>query len=146
MRTRFSLLVLLLSACATIAVAADPPKRKSGLWEITISHAQGKGEHKIEQCVDEKSDELMKSEMHGAAKPDCSKRDVRRDGNTVTSDSVCKIGGSTATTHAVFTGKYDSAYHADIKSSYDPPMHGIRESATSIDAKWLGSCKPGQKA
>jgi hypothetical protein len=30
-----------LSASATIAVAADPPRRKSGLWEITISHAQG---------------------------------------------------------------------------------------------------------
>jgi hypothetical protein len=48
-------------------------------------------------------------------------------------------------TRAVFTGKFDSAYNADIKSTYEPPLRGMRESSAVIESKWLGSCKPGQK-
>jgi hypothetical protein len=46
----------------------------------------------------------------------------------------------------VFSGKFDSAYKGDIKSTYDPPMHGMRESSSTLEAKWLGPCGAGQKA
>ncbi|HEY7219560.1 MAG TPA: hypothetical protein VH985_14340, partial [Candidatus Binatia bacterium] len=46
---------------------------------------------------------------------------------------------------AVFTGRFDSSYKADIKSSYEPPMAGMKESSSMIEAKWLGPCKAGQK-
>jgi hypothetical protein len=78
-------------------------------------------------------------------KMSCSKNEVRKEGDKIVTDSVCKVGGSTATTHAVFTGKFDSAYKADIKSTYEPPMHGMRESSSMIEAKWLGACLAGQK-
>ena len=53
--------------------------------------------------------------------------------------------GTTATTTGVFTGQFDSSYKADIKSTYEPPLHGMKQSAATREAKWLGACKPGQK-
>jgi hypothetical protein len=87
----------------------------------------------------------MKSEMPGGDKLSCSKNDIRKEGDTVVNESVCKLNGSTAKTRAVFTGRFDSAYKADIKSVYEPPMAGMREASTVIEAKWLGSCQAGQK-
>jgi hypothetical protein len=56
------------------------------------------------------------------------------------------VQNSTATTRAVFTGQFDSAYKADIKSTYEPPMSGMKESSSVIEAKWLGPCKAGRKS
>jgi hypothetical protein len=99
----------------------------------------------VQQCVDEKTDDLLKNEMPGGDKLACSKNDLRKEGDTVVSESVCKLNGSTAKTRAVFTGRFDSAYKADIKSTYEPPMAGMQEASTVIEAKWLGPCQPGQK-
>lgn len=142
----FALFVVLIFA-PTVAAAAsmDAPKRKSGLWEVTVSRPQMKGGHTIQECVDQKSDDLMKSDKSGMEKMSCSKNEVRKEGDRIISESVCKMDGSTATTRAVFSGRFDSAYKADIKSTYEPPMHGMRESSAVIEAKWLGACKPGQK-
>ena len=87
----------------------------------------------------------MKSEIAGSDKQSCSKTDIRKEGDTVVSESVCKLNGSTAKTRAVFTGRFDSAYNSDIKSTYEPPIAGMREASTVIEAKWLGPCLPGQK-
>jgi hypothetical protein len=71
--------------------------------------------------------------------------DVKSQGNEVTMHSVCKFEGTTATTDAVFVGAFDSAYKGDMKTRYNPPMHGVSESKMAMEAKWLGPCKPGQK-
>jgi hypothetical protein len=55
------------------------------------------------------------------------------------------MSGTTTTTRGVFTGQFDSSYKGDIKSTYEPPLHGMKESASMIEAKWVGACKPGQK-
>jgi hypothetical protein len=99
----------------------------------------------VQQCVDEKTDDLLKNETPGGDKLAYSKNDVRKEGDTVVSESVCKLNGSTAKTRVVFTGRFDSAYKADIKSTYEPPMAGMQEASTVIEAKWLGPCQPGQK-
>jgi Protein of unknown function (DUF3617) len=134
-----------LAAAPASAASMDAPKRKSGLWEIKISNPQMKGGHMMQQCVDQKSDDLITKQSPGTDKMTCSKNEFRKEGDKIVADSVCKMGGSTATTHAVFTGKFDSAYKADIQSTYDPPMHGMRESSSVLEAKWLGACLPGQK-
>lgn len=126
--------------------ASDFPKRKSGLWEIKISNSTGKGAQALQQCIDEKTDNLTRSNMTPAQKQSCSKSEMRKEGDKLVAESICKFDGSAVKTRAVFTGKFDSAYKADIKSTYEPPLRGMRESSAVIDAKWLGSCKPGQKA
>jgi len=148
----FALVVALLVA-PTIAFAAAPasaasmdaPKRKSGLWEIRMSSPQMQGGHTMQQCVDQKSDDLTSGDKPGREKVSCTKNEVRKEGERIVSESICKMDGSTATTRAVFTGRFDSAYKADIKSTFEPPMHSMRESSSTMEARWLGPCQPGQK-
>ena len=138
------LLIILFAEGTAVAAYFDAPKRKSGLWEITISSGQTKSGHAMQQCIDEKTDDLMRNEMSGQ-KPQCSKNETRKEGDRIVAESVCKVQNSTATTRAVFTGRFDSAYKGDIKSTYDPPLSGMKDSSSTIEAKWLGPCKPGQK-
>ena len=140
-----ALLAALLAASPAAAASYDPPKRKSGLWEMKMSGGQMKGVHTIQQCVDEKTDDLMKKDMAENQKMQCSKNGMRKEGDKVVAESVCKMENSTATTRAVFTGRFDSAYKADIKSTYEPPLKGMKEASSVIEAKWLGPCKAGQK-
>jgi hypothetical protein len=128
----------------SVAFAADAPARKSGLWEITNSMS---GQHamttSMQQCVDEKTDKF--TEQPGDPRQNCQKNDIRHAGGKVVVDSVCKFDGTTATTHAEFSGDFGSNYRGDIKTTYAPPMHGMKESQMTISAKWLGPCKPGMK-
>jgi len=143
MRSLIILLVLSIGYGSAAAAASDAPKRKSGLWEMKMSGGHMPGGMTMQQCVDQKSDDISKMQE---AKSNCTKNDVRRDGDKIVGESVCKMEGTTATTRTVFTGNFDSTYKADIRSTYDPPMHGMRESSSMIDAKWLGPCLAGQKA
>lgn len=145
-RTHLSLLLLGLAATslAGSAFAADPPKRKSGLWEIN-THMEGvPGMGPIQQCIDQNTDSLMQQRAQ-KEKPDCSVMDTKKQGNKFTMHSVCKFENTTATTDAVFTGAFDSSYKGDMRTRYSPPMHGMSESKMSMEAKWLGPCKAGQK-
>jgi hypothetical protein len=134
-------------AAASLAggvLAADTPKRKSGLWEIN-SHMEGMpGMGPIQQCIDQNTDDLMQQRAK-QDKPDCSAMDIKPQGNKVTIHSVCKFEGTTATSDAEFVGAFDSAYKGTINTRFNPPMHGMSESKMSLEAKWLGPCKPGQK-
>lgn len=141
----FFFLVILVAGGTALAASFDAPKRKSGLWEIKVSSGQAKNVHSMQQCIDEKTDDLMKRDMGEIQKPQCSKNEMRKEGDKIVVDSVCKMQNSTATTHAVFTGRFDTAYRADIKSSYEPPMAGMKDSSSVIEGKWLGPCSPGQK-
>ena len=40
----------------------------------------------------------------------CSKQDMQKVGNTLVVDSVCEIAGTSATSHAVITGDFNSGY------------------------------------
>ena len=128
-----------------MAASFDAPKRKSGLWEMKMSGGQAKGMPAIQQCIDEKTDDLMQKEMGERQKSQCSKNELRKEGDKVVAESACKVENSTAKTRAVFTGRFDSAYKADIKTVYEPPLKGMKESSSVIEAKWLGPCKAGQK-
>ena len=126
------------------ALAADMPKRKSGLWEISTRMEGMPNMGPMQQCIDQNTDDLMQQR----AKKDtakCSVMDIKPQGNKISIHSVCKIEGTTATTDATFVGAFDSAYKGDMRTTFSPPMHGMSESKMSIEAKWLGACKPGQK-
>ena len=141
-----SLLIVALAA-TTLAgetLAADTPKRKTGLWEINMKMEGVPGLGAIQQCIDQNTDNLMQQhEMK--EKSDCSVMDIKHQDDKYTVHSVCKFGGSTATTDAEFNGSFETAYKGDINTSYNPPMYGRSESKVSMAAKWLSPCKPGQK-
>lgn len=126
---------------------ADMPKRKPGLWEIKMTSDAGRGGGPMvsQHCIDEKTDDLMQQRAQGMSKPACSKNTVRKEGGKTIAETVCKFGESTATTRAVFSGDFSSNYRGDIHSTYNPPMMGMKESRSMLEAKWLGACKAGQK-
>lgn len=149
--------LLLQMTTATAVYAADTPKRKSGLWQMTMTstHGQG-GTFTIQQCIDQATDELMGGQADSASammpkrnrsssKQDCTTQDLRREGDKFVLDSVCRHGRTTATTHAVATGSFDSNYRMESKTTFDPPLRAVRESTTVIEAEWLGPCKEGQR-
>lgn len=142
-----SLVVVGLVAAALSAPARglEMPKRKSGLWEITTSmQGMPKGMGPIQHCIDQNSDNLMQQNAE-KFKQQCSATDIKQQGDKITVHSVCKMESTTTTTDAVFTGAFDSAYRGDIKTRFNPPLHGMAESKMAIAAKWVGACKPGQK-
>jgi hypothetical protein len=128
------------------AQAFDFPKRKSGLWEIeTSSGAHPGAAQKAQMCIDQKTDDALNQMGTGMSKDMCSKSNIRREGGAIVTDSVCKFGTTTATTHSVVTGQFDSAYKVETRSTYDPPMAGMKEGSAVIHARWVGPCKPDQK-
>ncbi len=128
-------------------VQADMPKRKPGLWEIkmTSESSRGGGPMVSQQCIDAKTDDLMQQRAQGMGKLECSKNTVRKEGGKTIAESVCKFGDTTATTRAVFSGDFASNYRGEIHSTYSPPMMGMKEARSTVEAKWLGACKAGQK-
>ena len=122
-----------------LANAQDTPKRKSGLWEVTMRTAEIPKPLVLQQCVDEKSDDLARQQGRGNEK--CSKTSVRRESARVVAEVECKVNGSTSRTRAVISGDLASKYDADITTSFSPPLHGKGEMKMNIQARWLGPCK-----
>jgi Protein of unknown function (DUF3617) len=126
------------------APSAELPTRKAGLWEIKMSFEnRNAASPTIQQCVDASTDQMMQSSAGPLAQAACSKRDVQRSGNTLTIDSSCALAGKTATSHAVITGSFDSAYTMTVTSQSDALPDG--KMAMTMAAKWLGPCAGDQK-
>lgn len=141
----YAALIGLFITSAWAETPKDMPKRKSGLWQLSMKMDAGPAPMRMQQCVDEKSDDLMQQQGEKQTQANCSKNAYNKTGNRINIESVCKLGETTATTQAVFTGDFSSAYRGEINSSYSPPLHGMKASKQTIEAKWLGPCKAGQK-
>ena len=139
-------LVVAMLGAAGAALALDLPKRKSGLWDIKISRpGTNQQPQTIQMCIDQKTDNMAQQMGESVVRQACSKQQIRREGNKILGDSVCRIGETTATSHTMFSGEFDRAYHGEIRTKYSPPLMGKSESVTLVDAKWTGPCQSDQK-
>lgn len=147
MRYLISVFIVVLAFPILADVSKDMPKRKPGLWEIKMTSDAGRGGGPMvsQHCIDAKTDDLLQQRAQGRGKPACSKNTVRKEGGKTIAESVCKFGDTTATTRTVMSGDFTSNYRGEIYSTYSPPMMGMKEARSVIEAKWLGACKPGQK-
>ncbi len=136
-------LFAMLFLVAAGAAAQDAPKRKSGLWEVSMSSPQMPAPMVTRQCVDEKTDDMARGPRGGSEK--CSKTSVRREGGSVIVESVCQVEGSTATSRGVFSGDFGSAYKGEMTTRFNPPLRGMAESKMNFQARLTGPCAPGQK-
>ena len=149
---------LLLVSCSAIgllallpaggAAAVELPVRKAGLWEMKVLRAGSPSpEMTMQQCTDETTDKDMSTAMSPMGKEMCSKQDIQKTATGYVTDSVCNVAGMTTTTHADITGDFNSAY--TVKSTAHvqggPAGAAGRDSTTTIEAKWVGACKPDQK-
>lgn len=141
---------LLAAALAAPTLAQDLPKRKSGLWEISMDstngRAKGGSERVMTQCVDQSRDDAfrqMGQQMERENK--CARTNVQRTPGRLSFDSACDFGTMKTTSKTVITGDFNSAYRMEIQSRYEPPMMGLSNGTTVMDAKWVGACKAGQR-
>ncbi len=148
------LLVLGLGCCALAALpvrgalAQDLPVRKAGLWEMKVVKTGSPiPEMTMQHCTDENTDKDMSNVFSPMAKQMCSKQDIQKTATGYVSDSVCAVGGMSITSHAEIVGDFNSAYTVTSTSHTDRGASGPpRDATTKIEAKWLGACKPDQKA
>lgn len=124
--------------------AADAPKRKAGLWEQKMTMA-GPMAHttSMAMCSDEKTDNVLAQRGPGSEK--CESQSFRREGSSYVVEAVCKDGATTIRTRGVFTGDFSTSYRGEIRSTFDPPMRGAKEMTQTIEGRYVGPCKPGQK-
>jgi hypothetical protein len=128
------------------ARADDMPLRKPGLWEMKIAKTGSVlPEMTMQHCTDETTDKQMSTAFSPVAKEACSKRDIAKTATGYVSDSVCSVGGVTVTTHADIVGDFNSAYTVKSAAHSDKGAGGVHDVTSTIEAKWLGECKPGQK-
>jgi hypothetical protein len=148
-RVAFALSAILVGAVVTDALAADVPKRKPGLWEIKQSMqgmpAGAPTPPPMQQCIDEKTDDLLQQRAQNDMKSACPQNEIKRDGDRVILHSVCKMDKTTITSDGTLTGNFDSAYRGTMKVKYDPPMQGMSEMTMNMEGRWLGPCKADMK-
>ena len=74
-------------------------------------------------------------------KKNCSKNEVRKEGNMWIRSLVCNVGTSTMSSQQTFEFNGDTAYHAEITSTYEPAFSGRTRTHMIRDGKWLEPCK-----
>ncbi len=139
--------VLLALASASCAQAVELPVRKAGLWEMKMVRSGSQvPEMTMQHCTDETVDKDMSNSVSPLAKQICSKQDVQKTATGYVSDSVCSVAGVTTTSHAEITGDFNSAYTIKTTARAEGGIAGAgHDATTTIEAKWLGPCKPDQK-
>jgi uncharacterized protein DUF3617 len=131
--------VALIAFVPGLALAADLPARKPGLWEVKMAFEGRPGAQSIKQCVDPETDAIMQSSATNIGSQ-CSKRDIVKSGDTTTIDSVCSVAGHEASSHAVVKGSFDSDYTMTVASKSDAGAINL-----TVSGKWLGPCEAGQR-
>ena len=143
------LLFLLAAATAGAQDYSSIPKLKPGLWEMATTSdraaTKDKGPQQSSLCLDESVQKQMVELSQGMMRGMCSKHELKMSGSTVTGDSICKFGDSTMTSKSVMKFNGDTSYRTEAKSTYDPPLMGMTQSNTIIEAKHVGACPAGMQ-
>jgi hypothetical protein len=129
------------------ANAVELPVRKAGLWEMKVLRAGSQTpDMTMQQCTDQTTDKDMSTAMSPTGKQMCSKQDIQKTATGYVTDSVCGVAGVSIKSRAEITGDFNSGYTVKSTSHSEGGPSGMaRDSSTTIEAKWLGACKPDQK-
>ena len=146
MHTR--LLVVLCAALLPLTAAAQEyPRLKPGLWEMnrTSERTNPTAGMRMTICLDETVQKEMWEMGAGAMKGMCSKTAFSLSGGKGSGEFVCNMGGSTMRSKSTMTLTGDTAYHTEIDTTFDPPLNGMAQSHSTLDARYTGACKAGQR-
>jgi hypothetical protein len=129
------------------ARAAELPVRKAGLWEMKMVRTGSPlPEMTMQHCTDETTDKAMTAAASPMSKEVCSKNDIQKTATGYVADSVCSVAGMSMTSHSEISGDFNSAYTVKTTSHSEGGPSGMpRDTTMTIEAKWLGACKPDQK-
>jgi hypothetical protein len=125
----------------------DYPRRKPGLWEIRNAASESLGMPPTSYCVGEQTDT---AEHHldrvSGEKGSCSIGAFKRVGISWVAESVCKESRSVVVSQSIASGDFQTQYRIDTLVFYSPPLaNNKREDKEAVVARYLGSCKDGQR-
>ena len=134
------------------AAAQDFPKRKPGLWEMTMQMPGGPaGAHSVNtrQCVDEQSDaEMHRKAFSGGqdAKTQCKQLSSKKIAGGMEIEAECKHDdGGTVRSLVRITGDMTTNYAMDNDMTFTPPRNGMSKARMSIKGMHRGACPAGMK-
>ncbi len=151
---RLPVSVLALAACmssvaAQSSVAQEFPTRRAGLWEVTVNHDGGKmPAQTMQQCTDAETDKLMNAFGGDLSNDMCSKQEVKKVGATLVINATCQIGPMKSVSESVVSGDFNSNYTVKVTSKLEgvpAAAQGMVGGTTTIQARWVSACKPGQR-
>ncbi len=125
------------------SAAAPAPYSKPGLWTLTNTLGEGKPPMVTRLCIDKATQRRLIAMGHSTLGSMCSRHTETVIGSTVTSESVCKMGGSTLTSRRVITFSGDTAFHTETHGTFSPPSMGRKTTQAVQDARWIGRCPAG---
>ena len=137
-----------LLAPLTARAADELPVRKAGLWEIKmVRTGSPMPAITMQHCTDATVDRQMNGMGSAMAQQTCSKQEIRKTATGYATESVCTVMGRTITSHSEVTGDFNSAYKVTTvsQSNAEGSAAGARNTTSTIEAKWIGACKPDQK-
>ena len=153
MNTRFclSLVCSTLLAWSVPAAAQDFPKRKPGLWEMSMQmpgHG-GTGTMNSRQCVDEQSDaEMHRKALAGGpdSKNQCKQLSSKKIAGGMEIEAECKTeDGGTVKSLVRITGDMTTNYAMENDMTFTPPRNGMSKARMSIKGTHRGACPAGMK-
>ena len=137
------LALLIVATLVVDAAAADAlPRRKSGLWSMSVTMPGASVPLTMQQCVDERTDDITGTM---ADRNKACRNQTKRTDDRLAFDAICKVGKTTSTTRGVFVGDFKSGYTVESTTTFDPPMAGMRNGVTKAAAQWSGPCKSDMK-
>ena len=124
------------------------PRRKVGLWEVRSNASDQSGLPPAHFCVGDNTDNpAIQLDRAAGIKGSCTIGAFRRVGTNWTAETVCKDSRQTVISQSVASGDFLSEYRIDTLVFYTPPLPGgRREDRESVTGRYLGACKPGQRA
>ena len=142
MKSAFTLpIAMLMLGVFASSGAEEIPAQKPGLWKVTMTSASMPGgTQSYSMCQDAAGIAEGKASADAHLKNDCSRHVLRKEGDTWIADMECTYSGIHDVSHSVTTVHGDDTYHTELTSTT-----GKTSTVMTIDHKWLGACKPGQK-
>ncbi|MGO9896181.1 MAG: DUF3617 domain-containing protein [Bryobacteraceae bacterium] len=128
-----------------IAIAANPPELKEGLWSIHRQSIDNPGNKKTDStsticrshAYDEYAQSLAKS-MKG-----CTTLHESFQGGKHSLDMHCVIAGTTVDSKGTTIYQGDTSAHAETHATYSPALGGVSEMTMTMDQKYVSSCPAG---
>ena len=141
------IVMLALSAALGVAMAADEPALKEGLWSVHTQTASNPGNKRAEGnyviCRNHAFDESVR--LRAKAQKSCAVATKNVGPGTFSNTSHCSVAGTTIDSTGITTYTGDTATHSESSGVYTPPMSGIANISLIMDQKYIGSCPAGLK-
>jgi hypothetical protein len=139
---------LSISLGALLPAGADElPIRKPGLWEIKIKLTGGAAPTAMmRHCTDEAVDRQLSTRFNPLIAPPCPKSSVQKEGDHYTVESSCNADDKIVKVRSDVSGDFQSSYTVVTETrTLDDPDSDPTLSSMTLEGKYLGGCKFGQK-